>query len=74
VSSCDPNNWATTANQCKIVPTGESCSQLTNCADCLAGEGCQWCIQGSKCASKTSAESCFGGWLENSYQCNYASR
>jgi hypothetical protein len=74
ISSCNPNAWATNLNECKIVPAGESCSKITNCADCLSGTGCSWCIQGSLCSADSSQENCFGGWLENSYQCNYASR
>lgn len=74
VSSCPSADWAIDANSCELVQEGGSCSQFTNCADCLSGSGCNWCIQGSVCADENSNEDCFGGWMENSFQCNYASR
>lgn len=74
ISSCSPNEWATTVPECKLVSDDKYCSEFTNCADCLSGSGCQWCIQGSVCAGESSSEKCFGGWMTESYQCNYASR
>lgn len=74
ISSCSPDSWATTVSECSVVPEGGSCSQFTNCASCLSGTGCNWCIQGSICKQDSTTDKCFGGWLNQSYQCNYASR
>ncbi len=71
---CPSDEWAVTIAACSVVDEDESCSDLTNCADCLSGSGCKWCIQGALCASESSTESCFGDWMTESYQCNYASR
>lgn len=74
VSSCPAAEWTVTEAGCTAPAGGSGCSAQTNCVSCLSGSGCKWCIQGSKCAPASSAESCFGGWLEVTYQCNYASR
>ncbi len=75
ISSCNPNDWAKTEQECQGPPGGASCEEQTNCAACLSGSGCKWCIDGSKCASADSAEKCAtGGWMTESFQCNYASR
>ncbi len=73
---CQPADWATTSVECEAPasPEGMTCGQQTNCAFCLSGSGCKWCIQGTKCVPADSTESCFGGWLTESFQCNYASR
>ncbi|HID73158.1 TPA: hypothetical protein EYP38_04400 [Candidatus Micrarchaeota archaeon] len=72
--SCKEDEWTVTVPGCSVVDDGESCSDLTNCVACLSGSGCTWCIQGSVCAPEGTSEECFGGWLQESYQCNYASR
>lgn len=74
ISSCDPNDWAENENQCAGPPGGASCEEQTTCPACLSGSGCKWCIQGAICASESSSDECFGGWLSESYQCAYASR
>ena len=73
---CNDADWAVIAQECEAPssPEGSACSQQTNCAFCLSGSGCKWCIQGTKCVDASSTEPCFGGWLNKSYQCNYASR
>jgi hypothetical protein len=74
VSSCPAAEWTTTESGCAAPAGGSSCAKQTNCASCLSGSGCKWCIQGSRCADASAQESCLGGWLTASYQCNYASR
>jgi hypothetical protein len=74
ISSCYPGDWVDDVSSCAGPKGGDSCSQKTNCADCLSGSGCQWCIQGSVCSSQDTSEDCFGDWLIESYQCNFASR
>jgi len=74
VSSCEPADWAYDAVACEGPKGGTTCEENWNCADCLTGEGCQWCIQGAVCASMDSTDECFGDWMTESYQCNYASR
>jgi hypothetical protein len=74
ISSCYPGDWVDSVEECAGPKGGSSCSEKTNCADCLSGSGCQWCIQGSVCSSEETTEDCFGGWLTESYQCNFASR
>lgn len=71
---CDLSDWTVTESGCNIVDSEEECAEITNCADCLSGEGCKWCIQGSICRGESTTDSCFGDWLTESYQCNYASR
>ena len=74
VSSCPSPEWTIVGSGC-VAPAGNStCARQTNCASCLSGSGCKWCIQGSKCTDAASSAQCFGGWLNVSYQCNYASR
>jgi len=82
------SQWTTTASQCKPSqqppvqpPPASSCSQYTNCADCLKkGSGvCKWCIQLGTCAQANDQRECkYGptasGWLTNDYQCNLATR
>ena len=53
-------------------PNPSPCATNTNCVSCISSYHCDWCIQGSVCSSKGG--SCFGGWLNQTYQCNYASR
>lgn len=72
--ACPTSEWSVTESGCSLVSSGKTCESQTNCAFCLSGTGCQWCIQGSKCASAGTSEQCFGGWLTQSFQCNYASR
>jgi len=74
ISSCDPGDWAEEEVQCQGPKGGSSCDEQTNCADCLSGSGCKWCIQGSVCKDANANADCFGGWLAESFQCNYASR
>ncbi len=76
VGQCQPADWAVTDSECKAPTTtvGTTCAQQYNCAQCLSGSGCKWCIQGSKCTDSDSSEDCFGGWLNQSYQCNFAGR
>lgn len=74
ISSCDPGDWVKTVADCAGPKGDTSCSEKTNCADCLSGSGCGWCIQGSVCAAQGTTQDCFGGWLTESYQCNFASR
>ena len=71
---CNAADWAITESGCSVVESEDQCGEITNCASCLSGTGCKWCIQGSLCAGESSAESCFGDWLTESYQCNFASR
>lgn len=73
---CEASNWAVDDVSCSapVDTVGTSCEDQYNCAFCLSGTGCKWCIQGSKCVPAGSSEDCFGGWLNQSYQCNYASR
>jgi hypothetical protein len=73
-NSCPSSEWTVTESGCSIAAGGKTCESQTNCAFCLSGTGCQWCIQGSKCAPAGTSEQCFGGWLSQSFQCNYASR
>jgi hypothetical protein len=73
---CQPGDWAVTEDECQ-APTGtagSTCGEQPNCAFCLSGSGCKWCIQGTRCVPADSTDDCFGGWLTQSYQCNYASR
>jgi hypothetical protein len=72
--ACPEGEWAVTESGCSLEASGKKCEDQYNCAFCLSGTGCQWCIQGSKCAPAGTSEECFGGWLTQSYQCNYASR
>ncbi len=74
VSSCPSADWTTVESGCVAPAGGSACSKQTNCASCLSGTACKWCIQGSKCADASVQDSCLGGWLTVSYQCNYASR
>lgn len=74
VSSCTSADWTTVESGCVAPAGGSTCSKQTNCASCLSGTACKWCIQGSKCADASVQDSCLGGWLTISYQCNYASR
>ncbi|MBN1170365.1 hypothetical protein JXA56_05040 [Candidatus Micrarchaeota archaeon] len=74
VSSCEPADWAYDEIACQGPKGGKTCEAQYNCADCLTGAGCKWCIQGSLCASADSEMECFGGWLTESFRCNYASR
>ncbi len=74
VSSCSGSEWAYTLAACEGPKGGGTCDDQWNCADCLSGEGCQWCIQGAVCAPVDTTEDCFGGWMTQSFQCNYASR
>ncbi len=74
ISSCDPGDWAEEEIECQGPKGGSTCDEQTNCADCLSGSGCKWCIQGSVCKDATANADCFGGWLAESFQCNYASR
>lgn len=74
VSSCPDDKWAIATAECSVVDDDFDCYGITNCAECLSGSGCRWCIQGSICAPDSSADSCFGGWMAESYQCSYASR
>jgi len=74
VSSCPEADWVVTSDKCVVPVRDSECSRLTNCASCLTGSGCKWCIQGSVCTDASSQDSCLGGWLNKSYQCNYASR
>lgn len=71
---CNPADWAVTESGCSVVESEDQCGELTNCAACLSGTGCKWCIQGSLCAGESSNEDCFGDWMTESYQCNFASR
>lgn len=71
---CQLSEWTVTEEGCLIEADGERCEDQYNCAFCLSGSGCKWCIQGSKCAPADSTEDCFGDWMTESYQCNYASR
>jgi hypothetical protein len=72
--TCATGEWTVTEAGCTIQASGKTCEDQYNCAFCLSGTGCKWCIQGARCAPAGSAEECFGGWLNQSYQCNYASR
>ncbi|MFH0884789.1 MAG: hypothetical protein V1861_03695 [Candidatus Micrarchaeota archaeon] len=72
--TCPSNEWTVTESGCLLASGGKTCESQTNCAFCLSGTGCQWCIQGSKCAPSGTSEQCFGGWLTQSFQCNFASR
>ncbi len=72
--TCPENDWSVTESGCSLESSGKKCEDQYNCAFCLSGTGCQWCIQGSKCAPAGTSEDCFGGWLTQSFQCNYASR
>lgn len=74
ISSCNPGDWAETEAECSGPPGGGNCGQQTNCVACLSGSGCAWCIEGSVCADASTNEECFGGWMTETYQCNYASR
>jgi hypothetical protein len=74
ISSCNPGDWAEDELSCQGPPGGGNCAEQTNCVACLSGSGCKWCIQGSICADEASNEDCFGGWMEETFQCNYASR
>lgn len=74
VSSCQPGDWTVTEAGCATPAGGSSCTKQTNCAFCLSGSGCKWCIQGSRCVDASSTDACTGGWLTQSFQCNYASR
>ncbi len=74
VSSCQAADWTVTTQGCSLEANGKSCSDQYNCASCLSGSGCKWCIAGTTCVSSDSKDSCTGGWLNQSYQCNYASR
>ena len=74
VSSCPSSEWTVTSDNCAAPVGGSQCSEITNCASCLTGSACMWCIQGSVCTDASSQDSCLGGWLNKSYQCNYASR
>jgi len=74
VSSCPSSEWTVKSDKCAAPAGGSQCSEITNCADCLTGSGCNWCIQGSICSDASTTDSCLGGWLNKSYQCNYASR
>jgi hypothetical protein len=74
VSTCEPGDWTFDVSQCEGPKGGGTCEAQYNCADCLTGTGCKWCIQGSVCVSADSTEECFGGWLTESFRCNYASR
>ncbi len=74
---CQPTDWAVTTDQCQAPTTTmgtTDCASQYNCAFCLSGSGCKWCIQGARCADANATDSCLGGWLNQSYQCNYASR
>lgn len=72
--NCEIKDWAYSASACSVTADGSSCGSKTNCASCLSGTGCKWCIQGAKCVPNDSSETCFGGWQNLSYQCNYATR
>jgi len=74
VSSCQNAEWATTPEQCKAPVGGSACNEKTNCADCLSGSGCKFCIEGALCADASSNAECLGGWQNEIYRCNYASR
>ena len=75
IADCPDAEWAYSEADCTGSKGGISCEDNWNCADCLSGSGCKWCIDGSKCVSSDSTETCStGGWLTNSFQCNYASR
>ena len=74
VSSCPSTDWTTVESGCVAPAGGSACSKQSNCASCLSGTACKWCIQGSTCADASVQDSCLGGWLNVSYQCNYASR
>lgn len=74
VSSCEPDDWTYYENHCDGPKGGGNCEEQWNCADCLTGSGCKWCIQGAVCANEDSNKECFGGWMTQSFQCNYASR
>jgi hypothetical protein len=74
VSSCPSHEWTIVESGCAAPAGGSTCAKQTNCASCLSGSGCKWCIQESKCADASFSDQCFGGWLNVSYQCNYASR
>jgi hypothetical protein len=72
---CPSEDWAYSELECQGPKGGTLCEENWNCADCLSGSGCKWCIDGSRCASAGSTENCAtGGWLTESFQCNYASR
>jgi len=73
-SQCTPSDWSVSQSECAGSTGGASCSAQPNCASCLSGAGCKFCIQGSVCTDASNQVSCLGGWLNQSYQCNYASR
>lgn len=75
IADCPAADWAYDEQACQGSKGGISCEENWNCADCLSGSGCMWCIDGSRCASEGTTEECkVGGWLKESFQCNYASR
>jgi hypothetical protein len=75
IADCPAADWAYDEQACQGSKGGISCEENWNCADCLSGSGCMWCIDGSKCASEGTSDECkVGGWLKESFQCNYASR
>jgi|GEM_PF-2479905 len=74
ISSCYPGDWVETEAECAAPSGGGNCAEQTNCVACLSGSGCAWCIQGSVCADASTSEECFGGWMTETYECNYASR
>lgn len=71
---CPEESWGTRLDECSVVQEGDECYDITNCVSCMSGTGCKWCIQGSVCAPESAQDECFGGWLGETYQCNYASR
>jgi len=71
---CPASDWVNHPEYCAGHPAVISqCPLIVNCADCIS-QGCNWCIQGSVCSDASTQDSCLGGWLNKSYQCNYASR
>ncbi|HSB46736.1 MAG TPA: hypothetical protein VLD37_01895 [Candidatus Bilamarchaeum sp.] len=75
---CQPADWAVTSQACEAPssPVGSTCAEQYNCAHCLTGSGCKWCIDGSRCVDSSNTDVCPNGlgWLTQSYQCNLASR
>lgn len=71
---CQMGDWAVNQSSCAGPTGGSNCASQTNCVSCLSGSSCKFCIQGTRCVDASSTDSCLGGWLNISYQCNYASR
>ncbi|MEW6036401.1 MAG: hypothetical protein AB1529_07350 [Candidatus Micrarchaeota archaeon] len=68
---CQDADWAVTDAECQAPssPQGSSCAEQVGCGNCLTGEGCKFCRQGTVCADINSPDSCFGGWITDYYVC-----